>query len=352
MPENFLSIRHAKLRTILIAQKLDCFVSSYQPYINLFTDAIDIPGIVIVSKRQIFFFTDKRFLIEVKKLPAEVDARIMDKSTFSYLDEQKFLHGKKLGLDYTVGTLKEAEYIKTYLHPVKIDDLSRFAGQLLNSHDYESLKRMKKAISIAKKAYFAAVNLLKPGVTELEIACEISTLMKLYGGDGDAFPPIVAFGPSAAKPHAKPSERKLQEGDLVLIDMGSSFKGLHSDFTRTIILGNGSFEISEKIKLLKGISLNTGKKLKPTAPVSEFDLSVRDSLKSAGIEKNYTHALGHGVGYVVHASPRIARNSNEVLHEGMIVTIEPGVYFEGEYGVRHEDMYYISQDKSINLTKF
>ncbi len=352
MMDKFLAGRQANMGNILKEQNLDIFVSSHQPYINYFTDAIDVPGIVFVSRKKIWFFTDNRFCIEVKKLSKTVDACIMDKSTWLFLEDRKFLHGKRLGLDYTVGTLKEVEYIKTYIKPVKIDDLSKLSGSLLNHHDAESIKRTKKAISIAKRAFYSILDLLKPGVTEIEIACEISTRMKKNGGDGDAFPPIVAFGPNAAKPHAVPTERKLKKNDLVLIDMGSCFKGLSSDFTRTIILGEGNYKISEHANLLKKLSRDAGKKLRSGARVSEFDIAVRDSLRTAGIEKYYTHALGHGVGYVIHAQPRIARNSNEILCEGMIVTVEPGVYFEGEYGIRHEDMYLITKNESINLTKF
>jgi Xaa-Pro aminopeptidase len=349
---NFISLRHSRMREILTCFKLDYFVSSSQPYINYFTDAIDIPGLVIVSKKKIYFYTDKRFVIEIKKLPADVVPCIADKSFFPFLAEQKTFTGKKIALDFSDCSLKEAENISKNLLPAGIQDVGPEVSMLLNLHDAESIQRTKKAVLIAKKAYLEVLAQLKPGITEIEVAGALVNKMRQFGGSGEAFPTIVAFGPNSARPHAVPTQRKLRDGDPVLIDIGSSFKGLHSDFTRTVIFGVANSEISKNIELLKQVSRDAGKELWAGASVSEYDMQVRNALSRAGIEKYFTHALGHGIGFLVHAAPRIAKNSKDKLTPGMIVTVEPGVYFEGKYGVRHEDMYLITQDQSINLTKF
>jgi Xaa-Pro aminopeptidase len=349
--QNFIALRHKKIKTILKQFGLDFFIATAQPVINYCTDAIDIPGLVAVSRTKVYFITDNRFKVEIKQLPWGVYPIIADKQIFLFLAGLQFCNGKKIGLDFGSSTLKEAETLSQYLKPEGIQDIGPEIAQLLNHHDAESLKRTKKAIFIAKKAFMEGMSDLQPGITEIQVANNLIARMRLLGG-GEAFPTIVAFGPNAAKPHAVPTQKKLKPGDLILVDMGSSFKGMHSDFTRTLIFRGSNSEISGNIALLKKVSRAAGKKLLPYHPVAEYDIQVRDELSLAGIEKYFTHALGHGIGFLVHATPRIAKNSKDVLTPGMIVTMEPGVYFEGKYGVRHEDMYLITQEKSIILTNF
>jgi Xaa-Pro aminopeptidase len=179
--------------------------------------------------------------------------------------------------------------------------------------------------------------LIRPGVTELDIAAEISYLHRQLGGERDAFEPIVASGRRSALPHARATGKRIKHGDLVILDFGCSVNGYHSDITRTMVVGRASGEARRMHAAVLSASDEAIKSARAGMPAKELDRVARKEITGAGMAKYFVHALGHGLGIQVHERPRISALSKDILKAGNVVTIEPGVYIPSVGGVRIED---------------
>lgn len=352
MYSSILAKRHSLFFEFLKSRKADVFYSEYQPYINYFTDAIDVPGSLLVTNDKVLLITDSRFIEEAGALSKSVDVVISKIRAADYLKQSKLLTKKSIGLDFSNTSLQLYTSLGGSTSANKIVDVGRDAQAFLNKHDELSLKRMQKAIQISRKVLSETVAGLETGVSEIDIALDISAKHRKYGADGDAFPPVVAFNKNSSKPHCQPSAVKLKENSLVLIDLGCRYKGVNCDFTRTFPFGMLNSEKIQVIEDIRKLSLSIGKTLVPNSIASLYDSAARDILSKKALDSYFVHSLGHGVGYEIHAFPRVAPISQEMLKKNMVVTIEPGVYFQNKFGVRHEDMYLVTQDNSKNLTKF
>ena len=200
------------------------------------------------------------------------------------------------------------------------------------------LAAMRKAVDIAQKALQATLPAVKPGVSELEIAAEL-TLHLLRNGSDTEFPfsPIVSGGPNSANPHATPSSRKLQNGDLLVIDWGASVNGYASDLTRTFAIGDVEPECEKIAAIVLDANTAARQKAGPGITASEVDQATRDVIEKAGYGKFFTHRTGHGLGLEGHEPPYIRAGNPLVLAPGMTFTIEPGIYLPQRNGVRIED---------------
>ncbi|MCL2255769.1 MAG: aminopeptidase P family protein, partial [Firmicutes bacterium] len=172
------------------------------------------------------------------------------------------------------------------------------------------------------------------------------------GAEGMSFDPIVAYGENSAKPHHKPSDRRLEKNDIILIDFGVKHKGYCSDMTRTFSIGN----VANELKVIYDVVLKSQeyalKHIKAGMTGHEADALAREYIKANGYGEKFGHSLGHGIGINVHEMPRVAEKSKCVLKEGMVITCEPGIYLEGLGGVRIEDMLTVTESGIINMTYF
>lgn len=214
------------------------------------------------------------------------------------------------------------------------------------------IEKMTAAQRITEKTLAYILPKLRTGVTETEIAAEIDKDFLRNGGEKPAFDTIVAFGENAAECHHIPTDRELEKGDIVLIDIGAMSGGYCSDMTRTFCYGNPDAEITRVYNLVLQAQKLVLKHIKAGMTGREADAIAREFLRSNGFDKEFCHTLGHGVGREIHEEPRLATYSDKVLEENMVVTVEPGVYIEGWGGVRIEDMVVIKKDGIINLTEF
>jgi Xaa-Pro aminopeptidase len=179
---------------------------------------------------------------------------------------------------------------------------------------------------------------MKPGVTEVEVALELERAMRLNGAEGSAFDIIVASGVRGAMPHGVASQKRLAAGELVTLDFGAVVDGYHADMTRTVAIGEVG---AEERRLFDAVLEAQQAALDAVAPGRsgrEVDLVAREALARLGLEAAFTHSLGHGTGLVIHEGPRLSQRSEDVLEPGMVVTVEPGVYFPGFTGLRIEDL--------------
>ena len=222
----------------------------------------------------------------------------------------------------------------------------------MHKDDFE-IDCMRRAVEIAQKALEATLPFIKPGITEKQIASELTINLFKAGSDTEfPFTPIVSGGPNGANPHATPSERALESGDLLVIDWGAMFKGYASDLTRTFAIGEVEPEF-EKIHEIV-LQANTAARMvaRPGISAGEVDQAARNVIEKAGYGAFFVHRTGHGLGMEGHEPPYIRSGSDQVLKVGMTFTIEPGIYLPERGGVRIEDDMVIVSDKAESLSTF
>lgn len=215
--------------------------------------------------------------------------------------------------------------------------------------DEAEIQKLKKSQKINELTLEAVKKLLKPGINELEIAWKIKTIGHDLGAEDISFEAIVAFEENSAIPHHQNSKKKLKKNNLVLIDMGMKYASYCSDMTRTFFYGKGTAEQKKIYELVLEAQLKGIEAVKAGVKASDVDKASRECM--GDFAKYFGHSLGHGIGLDVHEKPNLSTKSGDILEENMIVTVEPGIYLDGKFGVRIEDMGRVTKKGYENFTK-
>lgn len=213
----------------------------------------------------------------------------------------------------------------------------------------EELTYLAKAEEIGDKAFTRLLKVLKPGMTELEVAAELEYFMKQEGAEDLSFNTIVASGLNSSMPHAIPGYKKIEEGDFITCDFGCKYKGYCSDMTRTVVLGKANEKQKEIYNVVLKAQLAGLEAVKAGVSGSSVDKVSRDIITEAGYGEYFGHGLGHSVGLFIHENPRLSPSDDTILQAGMIETVEPGIYVPGFGGVRIEDMVVVTENGCRNL---
>jgi len=216
--------------------------------------------------------------------------------------------------------------------------------------EVEEVALVEAAAAIADGAFEAVRSQIEAGITEREVAIELERQMLLGGAEKPSFPTILAGGPNGAKPHAIPSDRVLQEGDLVVVDFGAQAQGYCSDCTRTLMLGEGDERQLETWQAVREAQQAALDVVASGVGAAKVDAAARELLRERGFVEEFSHGVGHGVGLEVHEFPTLSEKSQSVLEAGMIITVEPGVYIEGWGGVRLEELVLVTDQGQRALT--
>ena len=228
---------------------------------------------------------------------------------------------------------------------------SSFVRELRMVKDNSEIELIRKAGKLASLGVKVAYEMVSPGVAEREVAAEIEYAMRKHGSDGTSFDTSVASGSNSAYPHGGCSDKKIREGDLVIVDLGAKYRLYNSDVTRTLVAGKPS----EKQKKLHRIVLEAYEKafdaIKPGVKACEVDAVGRRIVEDAGYGEFFVHGLGHGVGLEIHEPPTLSRSGKETLAAGNVVTNEPGIYLVGYGGVRVEDTVLVTKAGAEKLTE-
>ncbi len=253
------------------------------------------------------------------------------------LDGLKLGKGR-IGVEPRQFRLLEYNYLFSANDNVSITDGSNLIASLRSVKDHGEIEAMKQAVTIAQEALKATLPLARIGMSEKDLANELVIQLLRQGSDPALpFSPIVSAGPNAAKPHAKPSERKLSVGDLLIIDWGASCRNYVSDLTRTFAVGEVEPEY-HRIHNTAQMANRAGREAgKPGVACKMIDHAARVVIESAGYGDQFTHRTGHGIGMECHEDPYIRGDNEEILEAGMAYTVEPGIYLGGRNGVRIED---------------
>jgi len=247
--------------------------------------------------------------------------------------------------------LLELQYIQAAAPQAAIIDGSLIVEGLRLQKDTQELAKMRKAALIAQKALVETLKHIHPGMSEKQIAAELVIALYQAGSDIELpFEPIVSSGPNSANPHAAPSERLLQEGDLLLFDWGASKDGYFSDITRTFTVGEVEPELQHVSEVVLAANAKGREIAAPGMPAGTVDRAVRAVIEAAGYGPYFTHRTGHGLGMEAHEAPYIFGANTQLLAAGMVFTIEPGIYLPGRGGVRIEDDVVITKDGVHSLT--
>lgn len=215
--------------------------------------------------------------------------------------------------------------------------------QLRVTKDEDEVARIEQACLLNHKLMEWIPGVLTPGRTEAQVAWDIEQFFRNHGSEGLAFSSIVAVGANAALPHAEPGQTKILDNCPVLVDVGCRMNDYCSDQTRTFYVGKPDARFTELLKHVKEAQARAIKAIKPDVPAAEVYAAANDYLKEKKLSKFFTHGLGHGVGLQTHEAPRLNPKTKEILKPGMIVTVEPGVYFTGELGIRWEHMVLVTE---------
>ena len=213
------------------------------------------------------------------------------------------------------------------------------------------IEKLQRAVDLGDAAFTDVAQRIEPGWTEKQVAWEIEKYIREHGGDGLSFDTIVAGGPWGAMPHAYPRDRKLEKGEGVVIDMGCDVGGYMSDLTRTIFLGNPDDQFKKIYDIVLTAQLTAEEMVKPGMQGGECHMIAHNVIEAAGYGETFGHGLGHGIGLQVHEAPRVGRTSDDVLHDTMVFTIEPGIYVSGWGGIRIEDMVVLEDGKARVMSR-
>jgi Xaa-Pro dipeptidase len=255
------------------------------------------------------------------------------------------LDGKKIGVEPTQMRFLELSYLQNAMPNAQFADAGEALAQLRMQKDKTEVEAMRQAVRIAQQALQATLPVIKPGVTERQIAAELTIQLLRAGSEPELpFPPIVSGGPNSADPHASPSERALQTGDLLVIDWGAAHDGYVSDLTRTFAIGEVEPEYRHIAELVRLANQNGRAACKPGIPAGQVDAAAREVIEEGGYGKYFFHRTGHGVGMEGHEGPYIFGENTMSLAPGMAFTVEPGIYLPGRGGVRIEDNVVITED--------
>ena len=234
---------------------------------------------------------------------------------------------------------------------VEFKETSGLVGRIRAVKDRDELDRLTRAVQIADEALAAVGAEIRSGITERDIAWSLHTQMRELGAEGPAFDTIVAAGPNAALPHHRADETVVQPGDMVVIDMGADYLGYRSDLTRTFVAGRRSDTFEDIYDIVLRAQQSAIDEAKPGMTGAEVDSIAREVIAEAGFGDEFGHGLGHGVGLAVHELPMVVPKSEDVIENGMVFTIEPGIYISGWGGVRIEDIVVMEGGRARPLTR-
>ena len=311
---------------------------------------IDAEGTLIITPKENIYITDGRYIEHVHSILTLFDEIIVydvnDVSRDDY--ENFFMFCENVGFEeHYISYATYKEYIRKYKINNFVETEYIIEKQRMIK-DQEELSNIIKACNITDECYKYILSYIKPGMTEKQIAKEIEDYY-CERTDGLSFDTIVASGENTSKPHAVPTDRKIQEKDIITIDMGCKVNGYCSDMTRTFFVG----EPTEEMKKVYDLVLNNQKfaleQYKDGVSTRQVTKMIENDFKLNGYD--LIHSLGHGVGLEIHEPPYISYRKDTSLRENMVVTDEPGIYIPGKFGVRIEDTVLITKSGSINLTK-
>ncbi len=342
-----------KLSVQLYGDNVGALVTS-ETNIRYLTDFANSEGTLFVTKNKSYLLVDFRYGEAAQKNVTNCEVVVYDNYAES-LKEIVKKHGiEQLMIEISDVTIKRAESLRPILNDVDCklvsnNILDKLISNMRIIKSSDEIAKIEKAQQITEEAFLELLNIVKPGVTEAELALELEFLMRKKGAEGVSFDLITITGKKTSMPHGVPGNEAVQRGDFVTFDIGAIYDGYHSDMTRTIAVGEVSDFQREIYNIVLEAQLTAISKVKAGVKASDVDKAARDVIKSKGYGDYFKHSTGHGVGLDIHEQPFVSPKSEAILSPGMIITVEPGIYLPDRFGVRIEDMGAVTKDGYRNF---
>ena len=342
-----------KLSTILKNNHTAIIISSPENrrYLTGFPSS---DGYLVITKSDSVFFTDSRYIEAAQNAENGFRAQLLTRVSKEILEFLQENNISRVLLERERLTVSEFENFKSILKPITASSSKKLENKinsLRGVKSKEEIKNIKKAQKIAEDAFTDILSFIKPGVTEKEIALHLDFYMLSHGAEALSFETIAVAGKKTSMPHGVPDDNKVCDGDFVTMDFGAVVNGYHSDMTRTVAVGNVSPEQKKVYEIVLQAQKESLERLKCGVSCKDADSAARDIITNAGYGEYFGHGTGHGVGIEIHESPSLSPRSESILKVNNIVTVEPGIYIPGKFGVRIEDMARITRNGCENLTK-
>jgi len=343
--------RLARLRERMQSAAVDALVVSARNNIRYLSGFSGSSGALLVTPHEALLFSDFRYRIQAAEQAPDFEFVEVQRHLMKAVGERARADGARaLGYDPANLTCEGRDELSAGAGDGDLRPCAGLVEELRALKSADEVEQIRAAAALADSALERLIPMLRPGATERSLAVEAEFAMRRMGADAAAFDVIVASGPRAALPHAEPTDRELEVGDVVVIDIGAKRHGYCSDMTRTFVVGRASQQMREVYSIVHRAQAAGVAALAPGVACADVDAAARAIIADAGYGEAFGHGLGHGVGLDVHEAPRLGREEETKLAVGHVVTVEPGVYLAGVGGVRLENLLVVCEGGPETLT--
>jgi Xaa-Pro aminopeptidase len=344
--------RLGRLQTAFDRNHLDALLVTHLPNIRYLCGFTGTSGVLAVSETRSVFFTDGRYTeqarVEVEGTRVVIARTPTMAAAAEWLMENKSQLGRKnprsLGIESEHLTVAgRTQLARSLRSDFRLRETQGLVEQVRMVKDADEIAHLRAAAVLGASLFDRALEVIRPGVKESEVAAEMEYLARRTGAEQMSFPTIVAAGKRSALPHGRASRAAIPSRGFVVCDFGVILAGYCSDRTRTVHVGRPTARAQRMYDAVREAQQSAIETVKAGVSVGEIDCAARSVLKKKGLATHFTHSTGHGVGLEIHEAPRVAAGQTEILRSGMVITIEPGVYIAGSGGVRIEDVVVVTE---------
>ncbi|ADC89630.1 peptidase M24 [Thermocrinis albus DSM 14484] len=339
-----------KVKNLVVEKDLDGFLFSSQANVFYLSRFRSSNAYVLLTQGDAYFMTDGRYYHRAKDLLKDWKVLEIRGSFFGFLKQMvRELGLRRVGFEIDRVTCQFRKKLRT--KDVRWVGFVGFLDRVRAVKTSEEISIMKEGVLKADGIYRDVLSIVKPGMKEMDIRAFIVQRAFEVGATGESFPAIVAFGEGSSIPHWETSHRTIGDKGPLLIDMGILYKGYCTDFTRTIHIGKPDEEFIKVYTVVRDAHMYALEKAKVGNRLADVDRAARDHITRKGLGKFFNHSTGHGVGVEIHEYPRVYKNVKDYIEEGMVFTIEPGVYLPGKWGVRLENIVVVKSSSAEPLSE-
>jgi Xaa-Pro aminopeptidase len=334
-------LRQQNLRDHLATTQFDALLVSHLPNIRYLCGFTGSSGLLLVEESGSVFFTDVRYDTQAHAEVKGAKVVIARQAVLNAAaDRIAALRGKQvIAIEADHVTVSDRKRLNDLLPThLRLKNASSLVERARMVKDEDELAVIRSAVNLGAKLFDRALEVMRPGVKESDVAAEMEYAARRAGAEEMSFSTIIASGERSALPHGRASDKPIKPGGFAVCDFGVILDGYCSDQTRTVWVGSVSEDARVGYEAVLEAQLAAIAAVRPGVSVGEVDGAARKVLRKRGLGRYFTHSTGHGVGLEIHEAPRLAAGQKAVLQPGMVITIEPGVYFPGKWGVRIEDM--------------
>ncbi|MEZ6056125.1 MAG: Xaa-Pro peptidase family protein [Planctomycetaceae bacterium] len=335
-------LRRENLLSILRREELDAMLVTGESNVKYLTGFTGDSSYLLIGAGVCVVISDSRYTTQLAEECPGLDVFIRktsEKISDSVAKVAKKAKIGRLGFEGHLMSCDLRDALGTALDKVEFRSIGgKIESELRAIKDGDEVAETIEAVRLAERGFEVMRASITPESTELALSWELERAIRMFGGKGMAFAPIVGVGDRAALPHYSPQRYAVQQSPLLLVDWGAqTYRGYRSDITRTLMTGTPTKKMEEVYNVVLEAQLKAIAAIKPGAKCADIDTIAREHIAQAGYAKYFGHGLGHGIGLDIHEQPRFSPNSIDVLQPGMIVTVEPGIYLPNKFGVRIED---------------